>query len=303
MTTVQKWTGRETRMLRHALRMSIRDFAEHLGVSERTVSKWEAGREAVQPRPEIQAALDTALARAGNEVHRRFRSGLGLADAAELRQGAADIQAEGNGGTSIADVTAVFRNRAELSAHLPADRILDGARKVRAMGLSLNLLCQHYTDHRWRQLIEGGAQVRCLFLDPDGSAIQAREREESFPAGQLAALTKLNIETMLRVRDRLSGDLYGNVQSVVVPDEPQAGEGGRMARGGCWAPAGRHPSASAVPARPGAAPTLDGRALHGGGAGRLPGVHPGQRRGRGVGRTRGGGACAGAVAGGSTVPQ
>ncbi|WP_431882071.1 DUF5919 domain-containing protein [Micromonospora chalcea] len=212
MTTVQKWTGRETRMLRHALRMSIRDFAEHLGVSERTVSKWEAGREAVQPRPEIQAALDTALARAGNEVHRRFRSGLGLADAAELRQGAADVQAEGNGGTSIADVTAVFRNRAELSAHLPADRILDGARKVRAMGLSLNLLCQHYPDHRWRQLIEGGAQVRCLFLDPDGSAIQAREREESFPAGQLAALTKLNIETMLRVRDRLSGDLYGNVQ-------------------------------------------------------------------------------------------
>ncbi|MEW2543403.1 DUF5919 domain-containing protein [Micromonospora chalcea] len=212
MTTVQKWTGRETRMLRHALRMSIRDFAEHLGVSERTVSKWEAGREAVQPRPEIQAALDTALARAGNEVHRRFRSGLGLADAAELRQGAADIQAEGNGGTSVADVTAVFRNRAELSAHLPADRILDGARKVRAMGLSLNLLCQHYPDHRWRQLIEGGAQVRCLFLDPDGSAIQAREREESFPAGQLAALTKLNIETMLRVRDRLSGDLYGNVQ-------------------------------------------------------------------------------------------
>ena len=212
MTTVQKWTGRETRALRHALRMSIRDFAEHLGVSERTVSKWEAGRETVQPRPEMQAALDTALARAGNEVHRRFRSGLGLADAAELRQGAADIQAEGNGGTSIADVTAVFRNRAELSAHLPADRILDGARKVRAMGLSLNLLCQHYPDHRWRQLIEGGAQVRCLFLDPDGSAIQAREREESFPAGQLAALTKLNIETMLRVRDRLSGDLYGNVQ-------------------------------------------------------------------------------------------
>ncbi|MEW2594309.1 DUF5919 domain-containing protein [Micromonospora aurantiaca] len=212
MTTVQKWTGRETRMLRHALRMSIRDFAEHLGVSERTVSKWEAGRDAVQPRPEMQAALDTALTRAGNEVHRRFRSGLGLADAAGLQQGAADIQAEGNGGTSVADVTAVFRNRAELSAHLPADRILDGARKVRAMGLSLNLLCQHYPDHRWRQLIEGGAQVRCLFLDPDGSAIQAREREESFPAGQLAALTKLNIETMLRVRDRLSGDLYGSVQ-------------------------------------------------------------------------------------------
>ncbi|KAB1907384.1 helix-turn-helix domain-containing protein [Micromonospora sp. AMSO1212t] len=72
MTTVQKWTGRETRMLRHALRMSIRDFAEHLGVSERTVSKWEAGRDAVQPRPEMQAALDTALVRASDEAVARF---------------------------------------------------------------------------------------------------------------------------------------------------------------------------------------------------------------------------------------
>ena len=72
MTTVQKWTGRETRALRHALRMSIRDFAEHLGVSERTVSKWEAGRETVQPRPEMQAALDTALRRASEEAVSRF---------------------------------------------------------------------------------------------------------------------------------------------------------------------------------------------------------------------------------------
>ncbi|WFE41501.1 helix-turn-helix transcriptional regulator [Micromonospora sp. WMMD998] len=77
MTTVQKWTGRETRALRHALRMSIRDFAEHLGVSERTVSKWEAGREAVQPRPEMQAALDTALRRASDEAMIRFSNATG----------------------------------------------------------------------------------------------------------------------------------------------------------------------------------------------------------------------------------
>ncbi|WUW40745.1 hypothetical protein OG271_02525 [Micromonospora rifamycinica] len=40
--------------------MTVDDFAEHLGVSRRTVCKWEAGREAMQPRPEMQAALDTA---------------------------------------------------------------------------------------------------------------------------------------------------------------------------------------------------------------------------------------------------
>jgi transcriptional regulator with XRE-family HTH domain len=52
--------------------MSIRDFAEHLGVSDRTVSKWEAGQDAVRPRPEMQAALDTALSRAPGEATERF---------------------------------------------------------------------------------------------------------------------------------------------------------------------------------------------------------------------------------------
>ncbi|SCE77546.1 Helix-turn-helix domain-containing protein [Micromonospora echinospora] len=76
MTTVQTWTGRETRALRHALRMSIRDFAEHLGVSERTVSKWEAGRGEIHPRPEMQSALDTALSRAPNDAVSRFATTL-----------------------------------------------------------------------------------------------------------------------------------------------------------------------------------------------------------------------------------
>ncbi|MBO4163125.1 helix-turn-helix transcriptional regulator [Micromonospora sp. MMS20-R2-23] len=57
--------------------MSIRDFAEHLGVSERTVSKWEAGRAAVRPRPEIQAALDTALGMAPPDAALRFASVVG----------------------------------------------------------------------------------------------------------------------------------------------------------------------------------------------------------------------------------
>lgn len=37
MTTVGQWSGRETRILRQALRLTVRDFAEKLGVSPRTV--------------------------------------------------------------------------------------------------------------------------------------------------------------------------------------------------------------------------------------------------------------------------
>ncbi|SCL34904.1 Helix-turn-helix domain-containing protein [Micromonospora pallida] len=282
-TTVQRWTGRETRALRQALRMSIRDFAAHLGVAERTVSKWEAGNGTVQPRPEMQAALDTAFDNASGDAQQRFvssfrpderrsaqatPSGSNLAVLARqrLRQTreaaglspedfaillseclgwaptAADVTRwelvavppgdvllaldrlkglpSGVDGDSsepdhLAGLTAVYPSRSEFSAHLPADQLLNGARQVRAVGLSLNMLCQDYADRRWRDLMTGGATVRCLFLNPASLAIQARELEEGFPPGQLSALTKLNIETLLRIRDRLPGDLRNNLQLAV----------------------------------------------------------------------------------------
>ncbi|HEX6873789.1 MAG TPA: helix-turn-helix transcriptional regulator, partial [Micromonosporaceae bacterium] len=76
MTTVSRWSGREVRALRQARRMSVRDFAAHLGVSDRMVSKWEAGGEGIHPRPVNQEALDTSLARASAEVRARFAAAL-----------------------------------------------------------------------------------------------------------------------------------------------------------------------------------------------------------------------------------
>ncbi|MGQ4598116.1 helix-turn-helix domain-containing protein [Nocardia sp. R6R-6] len=52
--------------------MSLREFAAHLGVHERLVSKWEAGGVRVHPRPINQAALDTSLARSDEVVRARF---------------------------------------------------------------------------------------------------------------------------------------------------------------------------------------------------------------------------------------
>lgn len=56
--------------------MSVRNFAAHLGVNERTITKWEAGSATVRPRPELQAALDTVLERASNDVVVRFEAAL-----------------------------------------------------------------------------------------------------------------------------------------------------------------------------------------------------------------------------------
>lgn len=72
MTPVVQWTGQEARALRRALRLSVRAFADHLGVAVRTVAKWEAAGAATCPRPDSQAILDTALQRADDEARARF---------------------------------------------------------------------------------------------------------------------------------------------------------------------------------------------------------------------------------------
>jgi transcriptional regulator with XRE-family HTH domain len=74
MRTVRVWTGREARALRRALRLSVRAFAEQLGVAVRTVSKWEQLGEATQPRPDTQAILDTALERSNAAQQMRFHT-------------------------------------------------------------------------------------------------------------------------------------------------------------------------------------------------------------------------------------
>ncbi|MEV6009174.1 helix-turn-helix transcriptional regulator [Streptomyces sp. NPDC051976] len=79
MVTVQSWSGREARLLRSAMRLSIRDFAAHLGVSDRVISKWEAGGDGYCPRPDSQAVLDTALAHSTEEIRARFAEALGRA--------------------------------------------------------------------------------------------------------------------------------------------------------------------------------------------------------------------------------
>ena len=83
--TVQRWSGRESRALRHALRMSVRAFAANLGVTDRAVSKWEAGNGDRVPGPESQAILDTAFERADKNAHARFWEELGQRPAGPVR--------------------------------------------------------------------------------------------------------------------------------------------------------------------------------------------------------------------------
>lgn len=71
MEIVQSWTGRSACQLQAALRLTNEQFAEHLGISTRTIVRWHANPD-LAPRTEMQQLLDTTFEKAGDVVRRRF---------------------------------------------------------------------------------------------------------------------------------------------------------------------------------------------------------------------------------------
>ncbi|HEX5403525.1 MAG TPA: DUF5919 domain-containing protein [Pseudonocardiaceae bacterium] len=114
-------------------------------------------------------------------------------------------------GHGVADLVAAFPSRSEFSHEMPPGQLFTDAKRIRLAGLSLNLLCQQYPDRQLVQLLETGTTVECLFLDPAGVHIREREREEDHPDGVLSTLTTVNIESMRRVRSKLSAEAQGNL--------------------------------------------------------------------------------------------
>ena len=73
-TLVTEWTGRESRALRVALRLTIVEFARSLQLSTNMVSRWEKGGEEMRIRMGNQQALDAMLQLALPDVQARFNA-------------------------------------------------------------------------------------------------------------------------------------------------------------------------------------------------------------------------------------
>jgi hypothetical protein len=69
---VDQWTGEEALLLRSVRRQSVREFAQALGISPRTVSHWQRNKSRVC-RPAMAQILDTALAQCTPEEQEAFR--------------------------------------------------------------------------------------------------------------------------------------------------------------------------------------------------------------------------------------
>jgi transcriptional regulator with XRE-family HTH domain len=142
---VARWTGQEASALRQALRMTIRDFADHLGVAERTVAKWEASGLAMVPVPVMQAALDTVLTRAPDEAKGRFGMLLAaLRDPAGVAGSADTLGAAGLPGPAPMprrlDPEAIRRLQTILVEYVKIDNLLGPAHLLDLTTLHLNFI-------------------------------------------------------------------------------------------------------------------------------------------------------------------
>lgn len=72
MTGVTRWTGHEARLLRAAMRMTGKAFAELVGVNQRQIPRWDKRAESLELSLTNQTALDTVLAQADRAVQERF---------------------------------------------------------------------------------------------------------------------------------------------------------------------------------------------------------------------------------------
>lgn len=119
-------------------------------------------------------------------------------------------------GDRYADLAAVYPTRTDFTAQHAPTELFDGAEQIDAAGVSLNLICQQYPEKHLRAVVESGARLRLLFIDPEGDAVKRYEREEGYADGQIAALTQLNIHAVTqRVRDQLPEQDRERVQLAV----------------------------------------------------------------------------------------
>lgn len=185
--TVRLWSGREAKALRRALRLTVQDFAEFLGVSVRTVAKWESRGPDIQPKADSQAILDTALAQGSPEVVARFMAEIGMSTTS--------VDDPVMTADSSERVTA-FSTRGLITRPKWNETISVASEHLWLYGMAeLGFALDDNVPGILKEATERGCDIRVLLLDPAYPGITAIDADEDNPAGTLrsrifAALTR-----------------------------------------------------------------------------------------------------------------
>ncbi|MFF5082082.1 DUF5919 domain-containing protein [Actinoplanes sp. NPDC000266] len=204
--------------------LAARDIAQAFRLVQREtgVSQTHLGGATGLSQAQVSEIISGARRVSSIDVLTRISTGLGMPDGARMtlllgeRPQTAAMSSDKNVGSYLierfSDVEAIYPSRSEFTSKVPPHALFDEAADIRAAGLSLNLICQQYADSRLAQIVRDGTHLRLLFLDPAGRAIRQRETEEGLTAGHLGSLTTLNLQGILRVRDRLPAEAQERIE-------------------------------------------------------------------------------------------
>lgn len=105
------------------------------------------------------------------------------APARTKRETTAPAPSPGATPAGMAGVVAVYASRTEFTAKVDPISMFDSAHRVRAAGLSLNVICQQVPDQYLMQWLTDGGELSCLFLDPTARQSQPGNGRKSIHRG------------------------------------------------------------------------------------------------------------------------
>ncbi|MGH3929900.1 MAG: DUF5919 domain-containing protein [Pseudonocardiaceae bacterium] len=207
MITVNRWTGFEAKLLREACRLSIRDFAAHLGVGVRTVNKWEARQSSIMLLPYMQEILDTAFAQASDETRARFVS-MAYGDSPDYQ-----IPAE-SPGTGSSDVVTAYPMRGHISRPKWNGTIRGCKKNLWLYGMAeLGYALDDEVPSILEEAVKVGCDIRILLLDPDYRGIFDIDADEGNPFGTLASRIRSALARFQQIRKACAKQMQIRVYS------------------------------------------------------------------------------------------
>lgn len=212
MQVITTWTGGYADALRHAMRMTYEDFAEHLGVSVRQVNNWHA-RPGIIPHAKVQRILDDALDNADDRVQAQFSilaengSESGLLDSASPPASLEKLNADEQDrirrvihspsrldATTVLNLTQALIGQRHAEDSLGPDLIIGPMSAQHAVLEAF--LRNAYGPHRknlahlvanWTTFIGWLHTARCEYSDADGYFAKAEDMSDEIGDGVLAS--------------------------------------------------------------------------------------------------------------------
>lgn len=119
------------------------------------------------------------------------------------------------------EVKQVFGQRSSLSNVCDLNEMVANAKNVYAIGISNTELTYKIDPEAVKYAIENGANIECIFLDPDGKNTKIRELEENVEENRIKNTTVRNISCAKDIKKSLNDERKNNFKMYIYDLTPR----------------------------------------------------------------------------------